>query len=323
MAGLQVHLLRFRAEVVAPLTLPPAAGAALRGALFGTLRRQFCLAAGRTECGQPDLAGVCPVCFLLAPVDVAERRGRDVPRPYVLRPPLAGPFRYAPGQSFEFELTTFGRALNHFPYALLGVEEMGRAGLGAQRRGAFQLEEVWAVNPLQGRQEAVYVRSRGRTVRPPNLPVGEEDIRGEMTALLADGAAARVRLEMEAPMRLVAEGRLVKPDSFSFRVLFGRLLERVTALGQRYAGTPPPREVPDLLRRASEVRAAENRLVWRELARGSSRQGRLLPMGGLVGAVTLEGELEPFLPWLIWGTLTHVGKDAAMGNGRYRLEAAR
>ena len=44
-------------------------------------------------------------------------------------------------------------------------------------------------------------------------------------------------------------------------------------------------------------------------------------MGGLVGEVTLEGELGPFLPWLVWGTLVHVGKDAAMGNGQFRLEA--
>jgi hypothetical protein len=46
----------------------------------------------------------------------------------------------------------------------------------------------------------------------------------------------------------------------------------------------------------------------------------MVPMGGLVGSVTLEGELEPFLPWLVWGSLTHVGKDAAMGNGQLRLE---
>ena len=43
---LHAHLLRFRAEVTAPLRLPLAAGAALRGALFSTLRRQFCAAGG-------------------------------------------------------------------------------------------------------------------------------------------------------------------------------------------------------------------------------------------------------------------------------------
>ncbi len=321
MVGLQVHLLRFRAEVMTPLRLPPAAGAALRGALFGTLRRQFCLAGQGPGCGQPRVAASCPVCFLLAPVDEAERRGRDVPRPYVLRPPLRGPRSYAPGQPFEFELITFGRALNHFPYALLGIEEMGRAGMGARREGGFRLDEVWASNPLQGRQEAVYVRSRGATVRPPSLPVDGADVRAEVAALTADGAAEALRLELETPTRLVEGGRLVKPDGFTFRVLFARLLERLTALGARYAGSPPPPDVPELLRRAGEVEIAERRLVWQELERGSARHKRQIPMGGLIGAVTLQGELAPFLPWLVWGTLAHVGKDAAMGNGRYRLAA--
>jgi hypothetical protein len=42
-------------------------------------------------------------------------------------------------------------------------------------------------------------------------------------------------------------------------------------------------------------------------------------MGGLVGSVVLEGELGPLLPWLVWGTLVQVGKDASMGNGVLRL----
>ena len=62
--------------------------------------------------------------------------------------------------ALAFGLATFGRALGYFPYALLGIEEMGRQGLGAGRRGAFRLDEVWAENPLLGRQEAVYRRER-------------------------------------------------------------------------------------------------------------------------------------------------------------------
>jgi hypothetical protein len=321
MAELQVHLLRFRAEVMAPLRLPPAVGAALRGALFRTLQQQFCLAGRGPGCGQPPLAADCPVCFLLAPVDESERRGRDVPRPYVLRPPARGPRDYAPGQTFEFDLATFGRALGHFPYALLGIEEMGRAGVGAGRQGAFRLDEVWAVNPLQGRQEAVYVRSRGATVRTPSLPITEADVREEVAALARGGGTERLRIELETPMRLVEGGKLVKPESFTFRAFFARLLERLTALRARYGDGAPPPDVPALLGTAGEVRIAERRLEWQELFRGSARHRRALPMGGLVGGVTVEGELAPLLPWLVWGTLTHVGKDAAMGNGRYQLEA--
>jgi len=319
--GFQVHLLRFRAEVTAPLRLPPATGAALRGALFGALREQFCLAGRGPECGRPALAASCPVCFLLAPIDERDPRGRDVPRPYVLRPPLEGEIAYDRGRTLEFGLATFGRALGHFPYTLLGIEEMGRRGLGAGRTGAFRLEEVWADNPLLGRQEAVYQRVRDAVVRPPALPVDCAQVAEEAALLDGRGGGRRLRLDLVTPTRLIERGQLVKADGFTFRALLGRLLERLSALWTRYAGAEPPYDAPALLRLAGEVRIVERRLVWRELFRPSGRHGRLVPMGGLVGSLVLEGELGPFLPWLVWGTLTHVGKDAAMGNGLLRLEA--
>ncbi len=320
MGELQVHVLRFRAEVTAPLRLPAAAGAALRGALFEALRAQFCVAGGGPTCGTAPAVAGCPVCFLLAPVDEGAARGRDVPRPYALSAP-AGPAAYAPGATLEFGLATFGHALGHFPYALLGVEEMGRNGLGSNRRGAFRLDEVWAEHPLLGRQEAVYRRARGDgQVRTPALPVVAGDVADEAARLADAGGDQRLRLVFATPTRLVEGGTLVKAGGFAARPLVARLLERLTALHQRYGDGPPPFDAPALLAAAGEVRVVERTLAWRELFRASGRHRRMVPMGGLVGEVVVAGDLGPFLPWLVWGTLTHVGKDAAMGNGQLRLE---
>jgi hypothetical protein len=316
-----VHVLRLRAEVSSPLQLPAAAGAALRGALFGALRGQFCLAAGGPLCGRLPLAADCPVCFLLAPVDERGPRGRDVPRPYTLRPPDDAARRYEVGEALEFTLTTFGQALAHFPYALLGLQEMGRAGLGLHRAGGFKLAEVWAADPLTGRQERLY-RASEPTVRSPNLPIGWPQVAAEVQALKEAGGERRLRLELLSHTRLVAGNHLVKPEAFCFAHLLGRLLERLEALFGRYGPEAPGFDARGLLEAAEGVRIAERRLVWRELFRASGRHGRMLPMSGLLGEVVLEGELAPFLPWLVWGTLTHVGKDAAMGNGHYRLEAS-
>ena len=139
------------------------------------------------------------MCFLLAPVDEHALRGRDVPRPYVLRAPsteapgVARPTSYAPGQVLEFGLATFGRALAQFPYALLGIEEMGRRGLGAGRQGQFRVEEVWADNPLAGRQEAIYRRSRDGLVRAPGLPVDAAQVQEEAALLASRGRLNVVR----------------------------------------------------------------------------------------------------------------------------------
>lgn len=318
----QVHLLRFRAEVTAPLRLPAASGAALRGALFQSLKAQFCLAGGGATCGQSEVAAGCPVCFLLAPVDEHDPRGRDTPRPYVLRVASAGPLAFQPGQTFEFGMATFGRALSHFPYALLGIEDVGQRGFGAGRRGGFRLDEVWAENPLAGRQEAVFQRARGAAVRTPSLPLDEAQVDAESRRLAGLGAERRLRVELLAPTRLVERGQLVKPEQLTFRTFMARLLERLTALSVRYGEQAAGFDAPALMAAAEQVRIVDRRLVWRELFRASGRHGRMLPMGGLVGSFTLEcdgADLKPFLPWLVWGTFTHVGKDAAMGNGQYRL----
>ena len=319
---LDVHVLRFRAEVTSELRLPVAAGAALRGALFAALRAGFCLAAQGPECGQPELAARCPVCFLLAPVEAGHRRGQDVPRPYALRVPFAGrELVYAPGQSFEFGMATFGRALEAFPYALLGVQTMGERGLGARRAGSFRLAEVWTEHPLAGRQERVY-RAGDGVVRAPALPVTATDVAAEARALARQGAGRRLRLTLATPTRLVEDGRLVKPADFRLRPLVARLLERLDALGARYGNGPLGLEVAPLLYAAEQVRVVEQRLGWRELFRASGRHGRLLPMSGLVGEVVMEGELGPLLPWLVWGSLVGVGKDATMGNGALAVAPA-
>ena len=314
MFELDVHVLRFHTEVTSPLRLSESGGAALRGALFGALRAQFCLAEGGEECGRPAVAPGCSVCFLLAPVEVGNRRGQDVPRPYVLRVAPKDPRVYAPGDTLAFELATFGRALGVFPYALLGIEEMGQRGLGAGRGGGFRLVEAWAENPLAGRQERVY-RAADRAVETPALPVTAAEVAAEAAALAARGGAERLRLALRSPTRLVEDGRLVKPEGFDARTLVARLLERLDALGGRYGVGPTGAEPAAVRRQAEGVRVAERRLVWRDVFRGSGRHRARLPMGGLVGEVVLEGDLEPLLPWLVWGTLVHVGKDAAMGNG--------
>ena len=114
----------------------------------------------------------------------------------------------------------------------------------------------------------------------------------------------------------------MKPDGFTFAVLVARLLERLTSLVGRYGAVRAPFDIGELTRAAAHVRVVDGALGWRELFRASGRHQRMLPMSGLMGSLVVQGDLRPFLPWLVWGTFTQVGKDAAMGNGMFRLEPA-
>ena len=53
----------------------------------------------------------------------------------------------------------------------------------------------------------------------------------------------------------------------------------------------------------------------------SSRSRQRTPIGGLVGQVTLAGDLAPLRELLVWGSLIHVGKNAVKGDGWYRIGA--
>ncbi|MBI1884774.1 MAG: CRISPR system precrRNA processing endoribonuclease RAMP protein Cas6 [Chloroflexi bacterium] len=124
-------------------------------------------------------------------------------------------------------------------------------------------------------------------------------------------------LELLTPTRLVADGALVK--RLTFPVFLRRLLRRLTDLTRTATGGHPGFDHEALLQQAEDVRVAEDRTRWVDVPSYSSRQGRFTPIGGLVGEVTFEGDLKPFAPWLIWGSITHVGKDATKGGGWYRL----
>lgn len=330
MCAFQAYLLRFIGEAAAPLRLPAHPGSALRGALFAGLRSQFCQApvlpdGRRPSCGLPPFRHNCPVCFLLAPQDELAPRGRDLPRPYAIHPRsewVEAGAQFAPGERLEFGLVTFGKALAHFPYVMLGMEEVGRRGLGVGR-GRFHLVEVWAEQPLTGRQGRVYVRA-DPTVRVPNLPITWDHVREEAGRLSRAGGG-RLGLRFRMPLRLVwgggpgERGSLVHPEQWSFPVLIQRLLERMAGLHAAYGGGPLEADYRGLIEAAGRVRTVSSSLRWLDLFAWSGRQGRKIPVGGLVGQVVVEGDLEPFLPWLVWAGITGVGKYADRGNGRIEL----
>ena len=72
----------------------------------------------------------------------------------------------------------------------------------------------------------------------------------------------------------------------------------------------------------AEAVALEGELVWRDWRRYSSRQRQEMVLGGVIGKVSLRGELAPFAGLLATGQWLHLGKNASFGLGQYALEPA-
>ncbi|HEX9369654.1 MAG TPA: hypothetical protein VF897_01560, partial [Roseiflexaceae bacterium] len=165
LAGLELPILRARVtmRLLEDAALPAAKGAMLRGGFGYAFQRAACPQAcwGRShECA---VGALCPYRWVFEtphPPGVAHLHDlQDVPRPFVIEPPLDGRSRYAAGDALEFGLILIGRGIDHLAYFLFGFEQLGRMGLGA-RNARGRLERVEALRPWQPTGMAIYQDGR-------------------------------------------------------------------------------------------------------------------------------------------------------------------
>jgi hypothetical protein len=77
-----------------------------------------------------------------------------------------------------------------------------------------------------------------------------------------------------------------------------------------------------LVEKAAEVEVLRDETTWVSFRRYSSFKKKYERLEGVVGGVEYAGPVEEFLPLLSMGQLTHVGKRAVFGLGRYSIVEA-
>ncbi len=325
---LKTYHLLFTTVVVRPLELDDHSGAALRGNLFESVWQRFCTNKLANTCAECPLHTMCPVSALVAPLREERPRGRDVPRPYIILPPLGDARRYEPGETFAFGLTLFGTIIELLPYIVLSLNTLEASGLGRKlpenrgQRGTFKIQCIESYHPITGERQALYQAGKAVT-QAPTLAVTPEDIARRAATL----APKRVTLDFLTPTRLVDREQLVR--SAAFRPLVLRLLERRFALevtygelreGEEMARSPHELYADDLVRLATDIVCTRDDTMWEEVQSYSNRQHRFTPISGFHGKATFSGDMAPFADLLVWGELIHVGKNVVKGNGWYKID---
>lgn len=315
------HQLTFHCQTTTPLALPRFPGAAVRGALLEALRRQVCILHGAGRPGGQERADQCPVCEFITPLDQAAQRGQDLVRLFTIEPPLDMAGLHPADRLFSFGLTLWGPAAALFPYLAIAAQTMGQIGFGKriQAPGQFNVWECRAHNAIGTESEQIMDARSARITMPP-LPINHSAVmlHAESVMEACSGPSnMHVTIRFLTPARLVTDGHLC--DVPYFTIVLRRIFRRLTDLSDVIGARVPASDFQALLALAENVRVAENRTSWIDLTSYSSRSKRTTPIGGLVGEVVYEGDLAPFLPWLMWGEIAHVGKDTTKGNGWYRL----
>src|SRR5438309_9120338 len=151
-------------------------GNVIRGGFGSTFRRIVC----HGSCCQPEtckLRSVCPYTAVFQPFvpEGSEKisKNRDIPRPFVLKPPLDTTETYLPGERLSFDVVLVGKTKDYLPYFIVTFKELSQAGLGRHRSPV----ELCAVEHVgsDGIEVPVYT-SESNLVQPPANAISWADL---------------------------------------------------------------------------------------------------------------------------------------------------
>lgn len=300
-------------------TLPVFKGAMLRGGFGYAFQRAACPQA----CwGRSAACTITPPCTYRSvfepshPPDIAHLHDlRDIPRPFVIEPPLDGRAQYAAGDPLEFGLVLIGRGIDDLPAFLFGFEQFATMGLGRQSARA-RLERVEALYPWQPVGEVMY--QDGRVLHAAHtLPLlTGAAIREHAAALPAD-----LHLVLQTPLRVKTRGdwlRQVEPAAITQAICW-----RLNALATFHGVGPYSGAYRAVVEQTRTIVVEQQQVRWVDWERTSTRESvpRKMTLGGILGRAVLRDVSPDVRAVLLMGSLVHAGKACVFGHGKYSLSA--
>lgn len=299
----EFHRLRFHFEALEPVLFPPGkAGNIIRGAFGRSFRAAACDPActDSKQCSRP-----CSYRPIFEP-RALEAGGsgpsglHDPPRPFIIRAWDFDGLRIDPGSAFWFDLHLF---------------EVRNPQAEEYRRAFARFAED-GVGPNQAKARL----NRMEWLDLAGRPMGASRVLAIGLSGVPTSAISRLQVDFATPTELKSEGMLVEVPEF--HVLIARLRDRISTLSSLYGAGPLPIDFRGIVERAKKIRIASAGLHDREIIRRSGRTGQEHSIGGFLGPVVYEGELNEFVPYLVAGRWTGVGRQTAWGKGEIRVSRA-
>lgn len=300
------HLcLTYRCEQV--MRLPRWKGALLRGGWGRALRGVFCV----RDCDDPKTCQrACPYRSLFTPEspESTQKGVHEMPRPFIVRPPLDEWTEYRAGDTLTFELMSIGSTQEYLTHIVAAFDALGRMGLGEQR-GKAHLERVTSLHPATNSEQPLLADGQWY-----GLPT---TITPDQVAAQSEQLGTTVKLQFLTPTRIKQRGEWARV--LDAPTLFANLERRLRHLSAFYGASDWTINPDPLFEQARAVRIASMNTRWVEWGRTSGGTGQHMQLGGVVGTV----EYENVAPWLrvvlLMGSYLHVGKATVFGHGWYRI----
>jgi len=120
--------------------LPDYKGSTFRGKFGHVLKRTICLMKDK-HCDGCLLREKCVYPYLF---ETQSQSNQNVPRPFIIEPPLSRKRFYLKDETMYVNLILIGRAIDYLTYFVHVFDRMGKEGIGRDR-GRFRLTTVKAI----------------------------------------------------------------------------------------------------------------------------------------------------------------------------------
>lgn len=291
------------------INLPPYKGSTLRGGFGNVFRRICCVNKKVKICSECSLRDKCAYAYIFetSPSKDAEylKNLNQIPRPFVIEPPLEKKSTYRKDEFLEFSLILIGKAIDYLSYFIYSFKELGNLGIG-RGQGRFELSRVYNF-----KRDKIY-DSENEILKKDDTRI---DFKKNIESLPLNSNC--LSLNFLTPTRIKFKDDLVvKPE---FHIILRALLHRLSALSYFHCDYELKIDYNSLISKAEEIKIKESEIRWLDWERYSSKQNIRMKLGGFMGYVSYEGDFKEFLPLLLLGEYTHIGKNCTFGLGKYEI----
>jgi len=287
-------------QATRPVAWPHYAGSTLRGAFGRALRKAACLTR-QPQCTGCPVRGQCAYGAVFDPAPSAHPihpSFRDgLPRYLVQAPPL-GAAQLLAGDRQGFALVLLPKTETHITF----VQHIIKRAVEQELISPGHFRHCDALTQSETVPETIFAH--------PGTPALEQQC-----------TQASITLRLLTPMRLQYQGKpLFNPKQLDPTLFVKALLRRQMQWCQ-YIEAPAPQQTTHL-QAASHCQLHSHNLYWHDIQRHSTLKNEKLPLGGLIGSLTLSGPtsaIRQLMPLLTLAEKLHIGKESVMGLGQYRL----